>query len=78
MPPVVTWKKTVNGRVVLRERLDRVLGNNLAFEQFADGKVINLPCVHSDHHPILFDTDSIAPPPETLSLSSSLDYPWGF
>lgn len=57
-----TWKKRVHGRVVLRERLDRVLMNDSALSLFADGKVVNLPCVHSDHHPILFNSEMVAPP----------------
>lgn len=57
------WRKTLQGRFILRERLDRALVNGLALEQFGDGKVLNLPCVYSDHHPILFDTDLMAPPP---------------
>lgn len=58
-----TWKKTLHGRVILREGLDRVLANAAALEYFSNGKVVNLPCIYSDHHPLLFDDALISPPP---------------
>ena len=44
-----------NGRVILRERLDHVAAN-LAFHEFLPAaKVINLPRLYGDHHPVLLD-----------------------
>ncbi|GKV23249.1 hypothetical protein SLEP1_g33000 [Rubroshorea leprosula] len=48
-----TWLRKQNGRVLLRERLDRALFNMLALEAFPNTKVINLPRLCSDHHPML-------------------------
>ncbi|ONK56453.1 uncharacterized protein A4U43_C10F8870 [Asparagus officinalis] len=59
-----TWVRKINGRVVVRERLDRVLVNDLAREEFVEAKVLNLPRLHSDHHPILFNSTMMAPPPK--------------
>ncbi|GLT30193.1 hypothetical protein SLA2020_050080 [Shorea laevis] len=53
-----TWVRKQNGRVVLRERLDRALFNFLALESFTDAKVINLPRLCSDHHPVLLCLDT--------------------
>lgn len=41
----LTCNKIVNNRVLLRERLDRVLLNDLALQFFENGKVVNLTCV---------------------------------
>ncbi|GLT60498.1 hypothetical protein SLA2020_332620 [Shorea laevis] len=48
-----TWLRKQNGRVLLQERLDRALFNLMALESFSTTKVINLPHLCSDHHPIL-------------------------
>ncbi|GLT51810.1 hypothetical protein SLA2020_251920 [Shorea laevis] len=55
-----TWFRKQGGRVLLRERLDRALFNFRALEDLPDAKVINLPRLYSDHHPILLCLD--APP----------------
>ncbi|GLT24835.1 hypothetical protein SLA2020_000040 [Shorea laevis] len=52
-----TWVRKHNGRVLLRERLDRALFNFEALESFPAAKVINLPRLCSDHHPILLCLD---------------------
>ncbi|GLT68417.1 hypothetical protein SLA2020_406500 [Shorea laevis] len=48
-----TWLRKQNGRVLLRERLDRALFNLRALESLPEVKVINLPRLCSDHHPVL-------------------------
>ncbi|GKV16524.1 hypothetical protein SLEP1_g27155 [Rubroshorea leprosula] len=55
-----TWCRLRNGRVVLRERLDRVLFNSGAQILLQGAKVFTLPRIHSDHHPILLDLDTAA------------------
>lgn len=52
-----TWVRREHGRVVLRERLDRVLANSEAKFAFPEARVINLTCLSSDHHPILFNSE---------------------
>ncbi|XVF30110.1 hypothetical protein REPUB_Repub16aG0028600 [Reevesia pubescens] len=58
-----TWVRKVNGAVILRERLDRVLMNVWAHEEFPEAKTVNLLCLYSDHHPILFHSAMTSPPP---------------
>ncbi|GLT82217.1 hypothetical protein SLE2022_006220 [Rubroshorea leprosula] len=60
-----SWCRIQHGRVMLRERLDRVLFNAQAKVQFQGAKLINLPRTCSDHHPILLNLDTAAsqPPP---------------
>lgn len=41
-------------RVVLQERLDRVLWNDKAILLFPEVKVLNLTRTCSDHHPLAF------------------------
>ncbi|GLU14892.1 hypothetical protein SLE2022_314330 [Rubroshorea leprosula] len=53
-----TWLRKQNGRVLLRERLDRALFNMMALESLPDVKVINLPRLCSDHHPVLLCLDA--------------------
>lgn len=50
----------------MRERLDKVLANASALELLAERKVVNLPCVYSDHHPLLFNAEMIPPPPSIV------------
>ncbi|GKU90588.1 hypothetical protein SLEP1_g4569 [Rubroshorea leprosula] len=50
-----TWTKKRNGRRVMRERLDRAVLNLSAMEEFSTAKLINLPRLCSDHHPILLN-----------------------
>ncbi|GKV09037.1 hypothetical protein SLEP1_g20594 [Rubroshorea leprosula] len=66
-----TWVRKQHGRVLLRERLDRALFNLLALESFADAKVINLPRICSDHHPVLLCLDS---PPLLCKASKPLRF----
>ncbi|GLT31850.1 hypothetical protein SLA2020_065580 [Shorea laevis] len=54
-----TWVRKINGRVSLRERLNRALLNLSSLAEFPDAKLINLPRLCSDHHPIMLN---IAPP----------------
>ncbi|GLU23527.1 hypothetical protein SLE2022_395250 [Rubroshorea leprosula] len=53
-----TWIRKQNGRVFLRERLDRPLFNFMALKSLPNAKVINLPRLYSDHHPILLCFDA--------------------
>ncbi|GLT56367.1 hypothetical protein SLA2020_294110 [Shorea laevis] len=66
-----TWVRKQHGRVLLRERLDRALFNLLALESFAGAKVINLPRICSDHHPLLLCLDS---PPLLRKASKPLRF----
>ncbi|GKU93401.1 hypothetical protein SLEP1_g6995 [Rubroshorea leprosula] len=52
-----TWIRKANGRTILRERLDRALFNMAGLEEFPDAKLINLPRLCSDHHPIMLNID---------------------
>ncbi|OMO53937.1 reverse transcriptase [Corchorus capsularis] len=58
-----TWRRRVGGRVVLQEKLDRVLWNLAALTELTDAKIMNLPCLCSDHHPILLDFNCIQKAP---------------
>ncbi|GLU04417.1 hypothetical protein SLE2022_215670 [Rubroshorea leprosula] len=60
-----SWCRIQHGRVMLWERLDRVLFNAQAKVQFQGAKLINLPRTCNDHHPILLNLDTAAsqPPP---------------
>ncbi|GLT66956.1 hypothetical protein SLA2020_392960 [Shorea laevis] len=55
-----TWCRMRNGRVVLRERLDRILLNLDAQLQLTGAKAFNLPRTCSDHHLILLNMDTAA------------------
>ncbi|GKV23692.1 hypothetical protein SLEP1_g33394 [Rubroshorea leprosula] len=55
-----TWCRTRGGRVVLRERLDRVLINSDCQHRLQGAKAFNLPRTCSDHHPILLSLDTVA------------------
>ncbi|GKV52270.1 hypothetical protein SLEP1_g58858, partial [Rubroshorea leprosula] len=55
-----TWCRTQNGRVILRERLDRALFNMEAKQRFLGAKLFTLPRTCSDHHPILLCLDTAA------------------
>ncbi|GKU91977.1 hypothetical protein SLEP1_g5773 [Rubroshorea leprosula] len=61
-----TWIRQTNGRVTLRERLDRALFNLAGLEEFPDAKLINLPRLCSDHHPIMLNID----PPNRISRAT--------
>ncbi|GKV47795.1 hypothetical protein SLEP1_g54657 [Rubroshorea leprosula] len=50
-----TWTKKRNGRTVMRERLNRAVLNLSTMEEFSTAKLINLPRLCSDHHPILLN-----------------------
>ncbi|GLT52154.1 hypothetical protein SLA2020_255080 [Shorea laevis] len=50
-----TWTKKRNGRTVLMERLDRAVLNLRQWKSFSTTKLINLPRLCSDHHPILLN-----------------------
>ncbi|GLT80127.1 hypothetical protein SLA2020_515820 [Shorea laevis] len=56
-----TWIRKSNGRIILRERLDRALFNFAALEAFPDAKLLNLPRLCSDHHPIMLCIDTLQP-----------------
>ncbi|XP_019157963.1 PREDICTED: uncharacterized protein LOC109154684 [Ipomoea nil] len=58
-----SWYRKVGERVTLRRKLDRVLWNMEAQLFFPKGKAHILPCTHSDHHPIQFDSVAGSPPP---------------
>ncbi|GKV45487.1 hypothetical protein SLEP1_g52559 [Rubroshorea leprosula] len=60
-----TWCRIRDGRIVLRERLDRVLLNSDAQVLLHGAKAFTLPRTCSDHHPILLSLDTAAshPPP---------------
>ncbi|GKV23269.1 hypothetical protein SLEP1_g33018 [Rubroshorea leprosula] len=60
-----TWVRRTNGRVVLREKLDRALLNLSGFAEFPNTKLINLPRLCSDHHPIMLHIDPAAPTQQT-------------
>ena len=66
-----TWIRTDNGRITLRERLDRVLSNMDFREVFSEAKSIALPRTHNDHHLILLDTELI-PIPRSEKKTSAL------
>ncbi|GKV16238.1 hypothetical protein SLEP1_g26910 [Rubroshorea leprosula] len=53
-----TWLRKQNGRVPLRERLDKALFNLMALDTLLDAKVINLSRLCSDHHLVLFCLDT--------------------
>ncbi|GKV16725.1 hypothetical protein SLEP1_g27324 [Rubroshorea leprosula] len=55
-----TWCRIQQGRVTLRERLDRALFNVQAKAEFQGAKLFNLPWTSSDHHPILLNIDTAA------------------
>ncbi|EOY25990.1 Uncharacterized protein TCM_027378 [Theobroma cacao] len=57
-----TWVWKMNGKVVIRERLDRVLINCHAQEKLPEAKTVNLPCLSSNHHPVLFHFSMTTPP----------------
>ncbi|OMO87284.1 reverse transcriptase [Corchorus capsularis] len=50
-----TWIRRVGGRVVLQEKLDRLLWNAVALTCNSNAKVLVLPCLCSDHHPLFVD-----------------------
>ncbi|GKV49594.1 hypothetical protein SLEP1_g56334 [Rubroshorea leprosula] len=54
-----TWLRKQNGKVLLRERLDRALFNLRALEFLPKAKVINLPRLCSDHHPVLLCLETL-------------------
>ncbi|GLT61595.1 hypothetical protein SLA2020_342910 [Shorea laevis] len=54
-----TWIRKTNGRVTLREKLDRALFNFVALEAFPEAKLLNLPRLCSDHHPIMLCLDML-------------------
>ncbi|XVF09026.1 hypothetical protein REPUB_Repub07fG0055100 [Reevesia pubescens] len=56
------WIRKIHGRVVLQERLDRILWNIEAMRFFPEAKVYNLPRMCSDHNPILFCSEIGQPP----------------
>ncbi|OMO84846.1 reverse transcriptase [Corchorus capsularis] len=58
-----TWRRRVGGRVVLQEKLDRVLWNLVALTELTNAKIMNLPCLCSDYHPILLDFNCIQKAP---------------
>nr|WMB96902.1 reverse transcriptase [Solanum melongena]WMB97092.1 reverse transcriptase [Solanum aethiopicum] len=53
---VFTFIRRVHGRVILQERLDRLLWNEEAVLAFPEGKVFTLPRFCSDHNPIMFSS----------------------
>ncbi|GLT41965.1 hypothetical protein SLA2020_159900 [Shorea laevis] len=55
-----TWCHIQQGRVTLRERLNRALFNVQAKAKFQGAKLFNLPRTSSDHHPILLNLDTAA------------------
>ncbi|XP_019186423.1 PREDICTED: uncharacterized protein LOC109181124 [Ipomoea nil] len=59
-----SWYRKVGERVTLRRKLDRVLWNMEAQLSFPEGKTHILPCTHSDHHPVQFDSAAGTPPPK--------------
>lgn len=63
-----TSVRKLNGKVVIREWLNRALLNSLALENFCEAKVVNLPCLCSNHHPILFHIAMTKPPARDKSL----------
>ena len=58
-----TWFRKVHGKVTIRERLDRVLVNTPAQLLFPESRLVNLPSLCSDHHPILWHSHLSSPPP---------------
>ncbi|GLT50394.1 hypothetical protein SLA2020_238810 [Shorea laevis] len=58
-----TWCRRRHGRVILRERLDRILVNSEAQFLLQGAKAFNLPRTCSDHHPILFNLETAASHP---------------
>ncbi|XP_062020902.1 uncharacterized protein LOC133737340 [Rosa rugosa] len=58
--PDYTWFCIQNGRVVIKERLDRGLANNSWIAAKPCSQIFHVPKLDSDHRPILFDTS----PPE--------------
>lgn len=57
-----TWVRRCNGRIVLQERLDRVLWNDRAMLLFPEAKVRNSPRICSDHNPVIFCSELTSPP----------------
>lgn len=53
-----TWSNMRLGQGCIRERLDRAWSNGGWQQRFPCSSVKHLPRHHSDHHPILFSTDS--------------------
>ncbi|GKV27878.1 hypothetical protein SLEP1_g36998 [Rubroshorea leprosula] len=56
-----TWVRKINGRVSLREKLDRALFNLSALEAYPEAKIINRPRLCSDHHPVMLCVDTSSP-----------------
>ncbi|XP_038997981.1 uncharacterized protein LOC120123036 [Hibiscus syriacus] len=52
-----TWTRYIHGRVMLQERLDRLLQNTDMVELFPNLRVITLTRVYSDHNPILVNAN---------------------
>ncbi|XP_019184835.1 PREDICTED: uncharacterized protein LOC109179810 [Ipomoea nil] len=59
-----SWYMKVGERVTLRRKLNWVLWNMEAQLSFPEGKAHILPCTHSDHHPVQFDSVAGTPPPK--------------
>ncbi|XP_028089100.1 uncharacterized protein LOC114289558 [Camellia sinensis] len=55
--PRFTWTNLRSTGALIRERLDRCWCNNSWQLLYPETKVLHLPRVHSDHCPILLDTD---------------------
>jgi len=51
-----SWVQLHEGRVTLRERLDRAVANLEFHTLFPTFKAINLTRISSDHHPVMLDT----------------------
>ncbi|KAK8349685.1 hypothetical protein V6Z11_A06G161200 [Gossypium hirsutum] len=49
-----TWVRKNDGRIILQEKLDRVLWNSHALLENPNAKAIVLPHLCSNYHPILF------------------------
>lgn len=54
--PAFTWFALKHGRVYIKERLDRALGNSAWCSAQSRTQVFHLPKIGSDHRPILVDT----------------------
>ncbi|XP_028091500.1 uncharacterized protein LOC114291824 [Camellia sinensis] len=54
--PKFTWTNLRNTGALIRERLDRAWNNHDWQLLFPETKILHLPCIHSDHCPILLNT----------------------
>ncbi|KAE8656392.1 hypothetical protein F3Y22_tig00117001pilonHSYRG00005 [Hibiscus syriacus] len=54
---IFTWTRQHQGRVILQERLDRLLYNIDMVDFFPNLRVVTLTRIYSDHNPILVNTD---------------------